>query len=83
MEEQNSHENEVVRVRRVSRIFGHFPVVVRVHTEDGRLERIKILDEDHIDPDTGSLTPSGWDFLEREIERIFGAFEWMCPGSEK
>lgn len=72
--------DDITRVVRVSRIFGHTPVSVLVHTDDGRREKIRIPDWDHVNPDTGGITESGWKFLETELSRIFGEFEWATPG---
>lgn len=75
----NAYE-DITRVVRVSRIFGHTPVSVLVHTDDGRREQIRVPDWDHVNPDTGGLTESGWEFIETELSRIFGKFEWAMPG---
>lgn len=68
----------VTRVVRVSRIFGHSPVSVFVHTEDGRREQIRVPDWEHVNPDTGGLTAAGWAFIDAELARIFGKFEWAA-----
>lgn len=70
---------DITRVVRVSRIFGQTPVSVLVHTDDGRREQIRIPDWDHVNADTGGLNESGWRFIESELNRIFGKFEWATP----
>lgn len=71
---------DITRVVRVSRIFGHTPVAVLVHTDDGRREQIRIPNWEHVNTDTGGLNESGWEFVEDELARIFGEFEWAMPG---
>lgn len=66
---------EIVRVIRVSRVFGN-PVSVFAHTQNGHREKIRVTDWDHINPDTGGLTESGWQFLDLELKKRFGDFEW-------
>ena len=78
---QKEKNQDITRVVRVSRIFGHVPVSVLVHTDDGRREKIRIPNWDHINTDTGCLNESGWQFVESEILRIFGRFEWATPES--
>lgn len=78
-----THETEdvpaVTRIIRVSRIFGGSPVAVLAHTEDGRRAKISVPNWEHINPDTGGLTESGWKFVEDELFRIFGKYEWAEP----
>jgi len=78
---QENDKQDITRVVRVSRIFGHSPVSVLVHTDDGRREKIRIPNWDHVNPDTGGLNESGWKFVETEIFRIFGNFEWSTPNA--
>lgn len=75
--------DDITRVVRVSRIFGHTPVSVLVHTDDGRREKIRIPDWEHVNPDTGGITESGWRFLETELRRVFGEFEWATRGGAR
>lgn len=78
-----ANTNDVTRVVRVSRIFGHTPVSVLVHTDDGRREKIRITNWDHINTDTGGINESGWEFIEDELNRIFGTFEWAVSGMSR
>lgn len=78
---QDNEKQDITRVVRVSRIFGQTPVSVLVHTDDGRREKIRIPNWDHVNPDTGGLNESGWKFVEAEIFKIFGNFEWAKPNS--
>ncbi len=76
----NDHNaKNITRVVRVSRVFGQTPVSVLVHTHDGRREKIRIPDWEHVNPDTGGITESGWKFIEAELSRIFGEYEWATP----
>lgn len=80
MEKNNQVDNDAVtRVIRVSRDFSGSPATVIAHTDDGRREKIRIPSWEHINPDTGALTESGWKFVESELLRIFGKFEWATP----
>ena len=80
---KDDKSENITRVVRVSRIFVLTPVSVVVHTEDGRREKIRVPDWEHINADTGGLTESGWKFIEAEIAKIFGNFEWATPRSAR